>query len=300
MLKSIKQLKLSDKIINLWMILCFVLILLLPVFILICLFYKSGGVISNVGLADLLFSTGWQPGQGQFGFLPFIISSVYVTLLALVISVPLCLLSGIYVSFYMKERFLKITHIIVDVLAGIPSVIYGVWGVILIVPLVSKVIGPFFGVQTSGYSLLSGAIVLSLMIIPFSMNILLDVFKTIPSGLSEASLSLGAGKWQTIKKVVLRKAFPGIISAFMLGFSRAFGETIAVLMVVGNVAVIPDGLFKPAYPLPALIANNYGEMMSVDMYDSALMFAALILFVLVLVFNLFARFTVSKIYNNNR
>jgi phosphate transport system permease protein len=172
-----------------------------------------------------------------------------------------------------------------------------VWGVFLIVPLVSKIIGPFFGIQTSGYSLLTGALVLSLMIIPFSMNILLDVFKTIPSGLSEASLSLGAGKWETIKKIVLRKAFPGIISAFMLGFSRAFGETIAVLMVVGNVAVIPDNIFKPAYPLPALIANNYGEMMSVDMYDSALMFAALILFVLVMLFNLAGRLTVSKIYN---
>lgn len=293
------KIRLSDKVLNLWMISCFILVVLLPVLILLCLVYKSTAVLSSAGIGDLLLGTSWQPGDGVFGYLPFILSSVFVTLAALLISVPICLLTGIFVSFYMKKKYLKATHIIVDILAGIPSVIYGVWGVLLIVPLVSRVIGPFFGIQTSGYTLITGAIVLSLMIIPFSMNILLDVFRTIPAGLSEASLSLGAGKWETIKKVVLKKAFPGIVSAFMLGFSRAFGETIAVLMVVGNVAVIPDGVFKPAYPLPALIANNYGEMMSVDTYDSALMFAALILFVLVLLFNLAARLTVSKIYNNN-
>jgi phosphate transport system permease protein len=292
------KIKVSDRLLTLWMIACFILIILLPVLILLCLCFKSTAVLGSTGIQELLFSSAWQPGDGNFGYLPFILSSVYVTLTALLISVPICLLTGIFVTFYLKEKYLKITHIIVDVLAGIPSVIYGVWGVLLIVPLVSKVLGPFFGIQTSGYTLLTGALVLSLMIIPFSMNILLDVFKTIPSGLSEASLSLGAGKWETIKKVVLRKAFPGIISAFMLGFSRAFGETIAVLMVVGNVAIVPDGIFKPAYPLPALIANNYGEMMSVDMYDSALMFAALILFILVLLFNLAARLTVSKIYSN--
>lgn len=293
------KIRLSDKVLNLWMISCFILVVLLPVLILLCLVYKSTAVLSSAGIGDLLLGTSWQPGDGVFGYLPFILSSVFVTLAALLISVPICLLTGIFVSFYMKKKYLKATHIIVDILAGIPSVIYGVWGVLLIVPLVSRVIGPFFGIQTSGYTLITGAIVLSLMIIPFSMNILLDVFRTIPAGLSEASLSLGAGKWETIKKVVLKKAFQGIVSAFMLGFSRAFGETIAVLMVVGNVAVIPDGVFKPAYPLPALIANNYGEMMSVDTYDSALMFAALILFVLVLFFNLAARLTVSKIYNNN-
>ena len=293
------KIKVSDRLLTLWMIACFMLIIFLPVLILLCLCFKSTAVLGSTGILELLFGSAWQPGDGNFGYLPFILSSVYVTLTALLISVPICLLAGIFVTFYLKEKYLKITHIIVDVLAGIPSVIYGVWGVLLVVPLVSKVLGPFFGIQTSGYTLLTGALVLSLMIIPFSMNILLDVFKTIPSGLSEASLSLGAGKWETIKKVVLRRAFPGIISAFMLGFSRAFGETIAVLMVVGNVAIIPDGIFKPAYPLPALIANNYGEMMSVDMYDSALMFAALILFVLVLLFNLAARLTVSKLYSNH-
>jgi phosphate transport system permease protein len=132
------------------------------------------------------------------------------------------------------------------------------------------------------------------MIIPFILNIMLEVFRSIPDELQEAPLSLGASKWQTIKFVLIKKAFPGIISAMGLGLSRAFGETIAVLMVVGNVVKIPSGVFQPGYPLPALIANNYGEMLSIPMYDSALMFAALVLFFIVLVFNLASRILIVR------
>jgi len=123
---------------------------------------------------------------------------------------------------------------------------------------------------------------------------LLEVFRSIPIELKEASLSLGATYWETIRKVVLKKAFPGIIAAFALGISKAFGETIAVLMVVGNVVQIPSNLFEAGYPLPALIANNYGEMLSIPMYDSALMFAALLLFLVVLVFNVFSRLIIQR------
>jgi phosphate transport system permease protein len=163
------------------------------------------------------------------------------------------------------------------------------------VPFISKYVAPLFGISTSGYTILAGAIVLSVMIIPFVLNILIDVFKTIPDELKEASLSLGASQWQTIKLVLLRKAFPGIVSALGLGISRAFGETIAVLMVVGNVAKVPDGVFQPGYPLPALIANNYGEMLSIPLYDSALMLAALILFFVVLIFNFLSRMAIVRL-----
>ncbi|OFZ04487.1 MAG: hypothetical protein A2338_06440 [Bacteroidetes bacterium RIFOXYB12_FULL_41_6] len=126
------------------------------------------------------------------------------------------------------------------------------------------------------------------------LNMLIELIKAVPNELQEASLSLGASKWQTIKLVVVRKALPGIVSSFGLGMSRAFGETIAVLMVVGNVTRIPTGVFQPGYPLPALIANNYGEMLSIPLYDSALMLAALILFLVVLMFNVFSRFLILK------
>lgn len=183
---------------------------------------------------------------------------------------------------------------VIDILAGIPSIIYGVWGILIIVPLISKYIAPLFGVETSGYSVLAGGLVLAVMIIPFILNILIEIFKSISKELPEASIALGATKWQTIKFVILRKAFPGIVSSIVFGLSRAFGETIAVLMVVGNVAKIPENIFQPAYPLPALIANNFGEMLSIPDYDSALMFSALILFVVIVIFNLAARMLISS------
>jgi len=118
---------------------------------------------------------------------------------------------------------------------------------------------------------------------------------TIPQELKDASLSLGATRWETIKKVVLKKALPGIIAAIVLAISRAFGETIAVLMVCGNNADVPHSVFDPGYPLPALIANNYGEMLSIPLYDSALMFAALLLFIIILLFNIISRIILTKL-----
>jgi phosphate transport system permease protein len=233
--------------------------------------------------------------SGNFGFLPFALSSIWVTALSLLIAGPICLLTAIHLTQYARPWVLKVMHPIIDILAGIPSVVFGVWGILVVVPFISKYLAPLFGVATSGYSILAGAIVLSVMIIPFVLNILIDVFKMIPDELREASLSLGASKWQTIKKVLVRKAFPGIVSALGLGISRAFGETIAVLMVVGNVAKIPTGIFQPGYPLPALIANNYGEMLSIPMYDSALMLAALILFFVVLIFNFVSRIAIVRL-----
>ena len=182
-----------------------------------------------------------------------------------------------------------------DLLAGIPSVVYGVWGVLMVVPFVGKVLAPLFGVYSSGYSVLSGGIVLAIMVFPTIIHVAVEVFSAVPAELRETSLSLGATPWETTKHVVLRKGLQGIIAAVVLGISRAFGETMAVLMVVGNVARLPKSVFDPAYPLPALIANNYGEMMSIPRYDSALMFAALILMLVVLVFNLGARFILVRV-----
>lgn len=277
------------------MVIGLVIVITLPFILGVGLYIKSLLLLEDQSLFDLLLSSDWRPLSGKFGFLPFAISSLWVTVLALLIAGPICLLTSIHLTQYAKSWVLRIMHPVIDILAGIPSVIFGVWGILVIVPFIGRYVAPVFGIETSGYTILSGAVVLAVMIIPFILNILIDVFKMIPEELKEASLSLGASKWQTIKRVLLRKAFPGIISAFGLGVSRAFGETIAVLMVVGNVAKIPDGIFQPGYPLPALIANNYGEMLSIPMYDSALMLAALILFCVVLVFNFLSRLAIVQL-----
>jgi phosphate transport system permease protein len=287
--------KIKDKLSSFWIKTALFIVVLLPVSITISLLYKSMLLLETNGLKDLLFSSVWRPLAGQFGFWPFIVSSLWVTILGLLITAPICMFSAIFLTQYGSARLLRFMQPVIDILAGIPSVIYGVWGILIIVPLVGRYLAPLFGYESTGFSVLAGGLVLAVMLIPFILNILIEVFKTVPVELSEASLSLGATKWQTIKFVVVRKSFAGIISAFGLGLSRAFGETIAVLMVVGNVVGVPKGIFDPGYPLPALIANNYGEMLSIPMYDSALMFAALILLVVVMFFNFLSRVVIIRL-----
>src|SRR5690606_37095055 len=143
--------------------------------------------------------------------------------------------------------------------------LYGVGGVLFVVPIVGGWVAPLFGLSVTGYSVFSGGIVLAVMILPIMISIMVEVLQTIPQDLKFASLSLGATKWETIQKVILKKAKPGIIAAIVLAISRAFGETIAVLMVCGNVPKIPTSIFDAGYPIPALIANNFVEMMSISL-----------------------------------
>jgi phosphate transport system permease protein len=251
-------------------------------------------------LGHLLFSSDWHPLKGQFGFYPFIIGSLWVTLAALVIAVPLCLLAAIYLSEYAPRRVRDIARPLIDLLAGIPSVVFGVWGILVIVPFIKDYIAPLSGSFSSGYSVLAGGIVLAIMIFPLIINVTVEVFATVPREIRDASLALGATKWQTVKYALVRKAFPGIVAAVLLGLSRAFGETMAVLMVAGNVARVPHSVLDPAYPLAALIANNYGEMLSIPLYDSALLLASLLLLAVVLLFNVGARLVLVRVTRSIR
>ncbi len=255
---------------------------------------KSGPILAVHSFSSLLFGTGWHPLRGEFGFLPFLAGTLGVTLMAMVIAVPVSLLTAVYLSEYAPKLVRDVTKPVIDLLAGIPSVVFGVWGVLMVVPFVGNVVAPLFGAASSGYCVLSGGIVLAIMVFPTIIHVSLEVFGAVSQDLRDTSLALGATRWETVKHVVLRRGLPGIIAAVVLGVSRAFGETIAVLMVVGNVAKVPASPFDAAYPLPALIANNYGEMMSVPLYDSALMLAALILLLVVLAFGVGARIILVK------
>lgn len=249
------------------------------------LLLKSWPILSTHSLIKLLFSSAWLPSKGEFGFFPFIMGTLWVTFLAVIIALPLSILSALYLSEYAPVQIRYTAKSVMDILAGIPPVVYGVWG------LLALAIG---GIHI-GFNVLSGGIVLAVMVIPLITSISEEAFRTVPKDVKEASLALGATKWETTKNVVIRKSLPGLAAAAVLGFSRAIGETMAVLMVVGNIARVPHSPLDPGYPLPALIANNYGEMMSVPLYDSALLFAALILFVVVVIFNIFARLALARI-----
>ncbi len=261
------------------------------------LLFQALPVLRQKGLTSLLLSSNWKPFQGEFGFWPFLVGTFWVTGIAILIALPPSLLTSLYLSEYATSRMRRLFYPIIDLLSGIPPVIYGVWGTLALVPWISGTLAPYFVEFSTGYSVLAGGLVLSVMITPLIIGILTEIFKSIPQEMRDASLSLGATKWQTIKKMILLKSLPGIVAAVVLAVSRAFGETMAVLMVCGNVVQIPQSVFDPGYPLPALIANNYGEMLSLPHYQSALMFAALLLFVIILIFNTGSRLVLTRLEN---
>jgi phosphate transport system permease protein len=269
------------------------------------LIYRSYPILAGSSIWQLLTGQIWSPSKGNYGFLPFIMGSIWVTVVAMILSVPPCLLTAIYLSEYARPYVRNFMKPLLDLLAAIPSVVYGVWGVIAIVPIVHSIAPklkqlfgdvPFLTSDNStGYSILAGGFVLAIMVSPFIIAVSLEILHSVPDGYRQASLAVGATHWETVRYAVVPKARTGLMAGVVLGASRAIGETMAVLMVVGNVAKIPSSIFDPAYPLPALIANNYGEMLSIPRYDSALMSAALILLLTVMVINVLAMLILRRI-----
>ncbi len=259
------------------------------------LYLKSAPIFEEHSLGELIFSSNWRPLKGQFGFMPFIAGTVWVTVVAVLWVLPISLLTAIFLTEYAKSYVKKYVFPALDILAGLPSVIYGVWGTLLIIPWISNKFAPHFVDFSTGYTVLAGGIVLGVMILPLLVSLFIEIFSSLPTELRDASTSLGATKWQTSKKVVLKKSFPGIMASVVLAISRAMGETIAILMVCGNLPEVPRSILDACYPIPALIANNYGEMLSLPQYEAALMFAALILFVVVLVFNVISRVILYRV-----
>jgi len=287
----------------------FFIITLVPVVLIlivaVALVVRSYPILNSYSLSDLLLGETWRPNNGEFGFRPFILGTLWVTTVGVLLAVPPCLLVSVYLAEYAHNRTRTFAKPILDVLAAIPPVVYGVWGLLSIVPFVDEVLAPlserwlgsfsiFAVTQPTGFCILSGGIVLAVMISPLIISVIFEVLSTVPNDLRHASLAVGATQWQTIRTVVLPQVLPGIVAAIVLGASRALGETIAVLMVVGNVPNIPTSVFDSAYPLPALIANNYGEMMSIPLYDAALLGAALVLLVVILIFNILSTLVLQK------
>jgi phosphate transport system permease protein len=202
-------------------------------------------------------------------------------------------LSAIFISEYSSTRYKILFSSFIDILSGIPSVVFGLCALLYLVPFVSFVMDHFFGIETTGMSVFTAGITLAVMSLPIIISLTVESLQSVPKELREVSLSLGATKWQTIKKILFRAAGPGIISAILLGFGRAFGETMAVAMIIGSKNKIPDSVFSAGQTLPSLIINSFGEMMSVPLQQSALIFVALTLFVIVTITN-----SIAKVINN--
>lgn len=287
-------------------------VVLLLVTVGVTLLVRSLPIIQRVGVVELLTGQAWHPMAGTFGLAPFIAGSIAVTSVAMTLAVVPAVLSGIYMAEYTSTRLRAWLKPLIDLLVGIPSVVYGLWGILFIIPLIREQIGPaanstlgqvfplFRQTNPSGYGLLAGGFVLAVMVFPLIVAVVEEVLRSVPQQMRETLLALGATRWETTRCIVRHVGLPGILAAVVLGFSRAFGETLAVMMVVGNVPRTPTSLFDGAYPLPALIANNYSEMMSVPLYDSALMTAALILLFVVMFFNVLARLVINRLVKKER
>ncbi|HEY5381824.1 MAG TPA: phosphate ABC transporter permease subunit PstC [Acidobacteriaceae bacterium] len=249
------------------------------------------------------FFTGrqWDPVGGSFGALPFIYGTVVSSLLAVAIAVPLSLCVAIFVLDICPQPLRGPIAFLTELLAAIPSVVYGLWAVFVLVPIVRDNVGPvleksfgwtgFFAEPNFGVGMLTASVVLAIMIFPVICSISRDVMRAVPIHQREAALALGATRWEMIRIGVLRNARLGIVGAVILGLGRALGETMAVTMVIGNHPDIVKNLFNPAYTLASVIANEFTEATG-DLYLSALIEIGLVLFVVTIVVNAIARLLV--------
>ncbi len=245
----------------------------------------------NVNLSDFFAGKIWMPTAQpapQFGVLPIILGTLWVSFAAILIALPFALAASVYLSEIADKRLYKFLKPAIELLSGIPSVVYGFFGLVVIVPMIQR----GFGLDV-GETALSGAIILAIMALPTIITISEDAMRATPDSLREASLALGANRWQTIYKVVIPHAKSGITAGVVLGIGRAIGETMAVLMVCGNAAVMPHTLLEPIRTIPASIAAELGEAPNGGAHYQALFMLACILFIITLLINL----TVDYIQN---
>lgn len=245
-----------------------------------------------------VFSSVWDPVAEEYGALPFIYGTVVSSLLALLIAVPMSIGIALYLAEVAPEGIKKTLSFMIELLAAIPSVIYGLWGIFVLIPIlrdyIQPVLGrylgfiPLFSGDFYGAGMLAAGIILSIMIIPTITSISREIFSSVPSTLREASLALGATRWETIKLAVLKYSKTGVIGAVILGLGRALGETMAVTMVIGNRPEIKASLFAPSYTMASVIANEFCEAAS-GLYSSALIEIGFLLFIVTLALNIIAR-----------
>jgi len=252
--------------------------------------------LGNIKISDFLSGKEWFPTASpapQFGVVPIVLGTLWVSLGAILIALPFGLAVSIYSAELASNRLHKIIKPIIELLAGIPSVVYGFFGLIVIVPLIQKV----FNLDV-GETGLAGSIVLAIMALPTIITIAEDALRSTPRAMKEASLALGANKWQTIVKVTIPYSISGITAGVVLGIGRAIGETMAVLMVTGNAAVIPHTLLEPVRTIPATIAAELGEAPKGGAHYEALFVLGCILFIITLIINLVVEYISSK--NKNK
>ena len=260
--------------------------------LLICVFLFANGIpaMKEIGLFDFLMGRQWKPNNNIYGILPMILGSIYVTAGAILLGVPIGILVAVFMTRFCPKWLYKILKPAVDLLAGIPSVVYGFFGLMVIVPLIRDLFGG------SGTSMLAASIVLGIMILPTIISVSESAIRAVPESYYEGSLALGASHERSVFRVVLPAAASGVMAGVILGVGRAIGETMAVIMVAGNQAALPRGLFSGVRTMTANIVLEMGY--AADLHREALIATAVVMFVFILIINV--SFSVLKRRSENK
>lgn len=250
---------------------------------LICIFLFANGVpaMAKIGFGKFLLGRTWQAGNGLFGIFPMIIGSIYVTAGAIIVGVPIGILAAVFLARFCPKPLYRIMKLGVELLAGIPSVVYGFFGLMIIVPWVRDTFRPYYG--GNGLSLFSAALLLGIMILPTIISISESAIRSVPDKYYQGALALGATHERSVFRTVVPAAKSGIMAGIVLGIGRAFGETMAVIMIAGNQAWIPDNMFQGIRTLTANIVMEMGYAQ--DLHREALIATGVVLFVFILIIN---------------
>lgn len=279
------------------------LVLLLIAYFLVRLYLESRPVFAEYGAIPFVTDNAWLPSKVSYGAWPLIAGTLITSVIALVIAVPIAVASALYVTELCPLRIRGTLTVLIELLAAVPSVVYGLWGVFFLIPKIKPAeqwfsdtfaFLPFVGGNVAGPNYFIAGLILAIMTIPIVSAISREVLATVPSEHKEAALALGATRWEMIRIAVLPYSRAGISGAAMLGLGRALGETIAVTLVIGNAARLGDTIFSQGYTLAAVIANEFGEAASDPVHRAALIAAGLVLFVVTLIVNAIARYIVNR------
>ena len=295
----------GDRIYEIITTVCALIVPALVIAIAISVFAAAWPAFAKLGLS-IVTSSSWDVGSGQFGAAPALYGTLVSSAVALIIATPLAIGVAIFLSEFSPTWLKQPIGFLVDLLAAVPSVVYGLWGIFVLVPMLREHVmpflrdrlhlgaTPFFSGPAYGPSMLAAGVVLAIMALPYISAVSREVLMAVPRSQREAALALGATRWEMIRDAVVPYAKSGIIGGIMLGLGRALGETMAVTMVIGNRPEISASLFAPGYTMASLIANEFSEATN-DLHLSALMAVGAILFIITLIVNAVARWLVWQV-----
>ncbi len=285
--KHINRINIAESVFRKTLLFSAITIVVILIAIFFTLLVSSLPSIKAIGIS-FFYGKTWNPVIDQYGGFPFLVGTLLTSFLALIISIPFSLAVGLFLGEYFRKGFLSgFFKNVIELLAAIPSVIYGFWGLFVLAPLVRS-FETSIGIAPYGVGIFTASVILSIMIIPYSVSLITQVISLVPSNLKEAAFSLGSTRFEVIKKIIIPYTRSGILAGIMLSLGRALGETMAVTMLIGNSHIIPTSIFSPGNTMASVIANEFTEATG-DVYLSALIEMGLFLFVVTSIINIIGR-----------